>query len=806
MRNKKYLKSAPRPEVWDDHVQDVLRNLAGTTAAAKQAALEQTIATVKRLNDMKEKTGPGRKSNAEHAVGFYEYVLEQLLESAEEEEEDAAPEDQVEESSLDTGEFDEQHNDVCEICDSTGELLMCSTCNLVFHLQCVRPILTELPASDWRCAYCVLQTEPKNTKPRKQAAAAVRLMARIRNQSERDAQCGKKQKSAADDNEMDTDEAEKTKEDGTTTAITATTTTPPPPPAEHYTTPTKEDGDVDEEKERKDSDTGRSKRSRKQTTIYNPQSGPARKWQSDELLDLKIKQSEQSGDDEDSTGGNDTGKQEEGSPTSRRRKPDSIFCGFCNDDPAVKICCFCACRVCFGKQNKPKLLLCDQCDDEYHTFCLHPPLQTVPFKTWFCPSCSPSNRKKGRKSSAAGVGTRGGGKALKSLSPRKRVRNHSKKTPVTAPRKRDRSSKSASSSASPTSRKRARTGKFKSPGFPARGDSASSKRSARGTASAIRHSTENNAPVAVAVATKISVDTPKNVLESPKETAAQSEPFKISRSGRQVKRSSFHDEIDEGEQHLRTGRYVPGDEITPLSERTGTPAETIAQEEPTKGPSHPTGAPESSPHVAPTGTTSAPKTPAEAIVSTTPATLTLQATSTMQATSTVVKPVASVLPPVSLPPVVTVAAAVATPCLTVEAETASVPLPTVAPATATTSAAFIVPPMTTLPVGITSASKVDTKIPRRKPGARECMQISRRFGVRAIPDKYMDVMVDYCKRGKVEHLIRMRERLDDHSRFLEAQLAGLEALVKEKGESDVTVPAAAATPKRMQDDASEGTH
>lgn len=47
---------------------------------------------------------------------------------------------------------------------------------------------------------------------------------------------------------------------------------------------------------------------------------------------------------------------------------------------------------------------------------------------------------------------------------------------------------------------------------------------------------------------------------------------------------------------------------------------------------------------------------------------------------------------------------------------------------------------------------------------------------------------DYCTRGKVEHLIRMRERLDDHSRFLESQLAGLEALVKEKGETDVVVP------------------
>lgn len=36
----------------------------------------------------------------------------------------------------------------------------------------------------------------------------------------------------------------------------------------------------------------------------------------------------------------------------------------------------------------------------------------------------------------------------------------------------------------------------------------------------------------------------------------------------------------------------------------------------------------------------------------------------------------------------------------------------------------------------------------------------------------------------------MRERLDEHSRFLESQLAGLEALVKEKGEWNGKVPAA----------------
>jgi nitrogen fixation/metabolism regulation signal transduction histidine kinase len=60
----------------------------------------------------------------------------------------------------------------------------------------------------------------------------------------------------------------------------------------------------------------------------------------------------------------------------------------------------------------------------------------------------------------------------------------------------------------------------------------------------------------------------------------------------------------------------------------------------------------------------------------------------------------------------------------------------------------------------------------------------------------MDIMTDYCKRGKVEHLIRMRERLDDHSRFLEAQLAGLEALVLEKGESSVVVPSMPSGPDR----------
>jgi hypothetical protein len=112
----------------------------------------------------------------------------------------------------------------------------------------------------------------------------------------------------------------------------------------------------------------------------------------------------------------------------------------------------------------------------------------------------------------------------------------------------------------------------------------------------------------------------------------------------------------------------------------------------------------------------------------------------------------------------------------------------------TTSVGPALPNLKSPPVAAAAAASHPAKEdrshsnPRRKPGARECMQMSRKFGAEVIPDQYMDILSDYCNRGKVEHLIRMRERLDEHSRFLESQLAGLEALVQERGESDLVVP------------------
>lgn len=45
------------------------------------------------------------------------------------------------------------------------------------------------------------------------------------------------------------------------------------------------------------------------------------------------------------------------------------------------------CRMCGRGDEDEKLLLCDGCDDNYHTFCLLPPLTDPPKGNWHCPKC-----------------------------------------------------------------------------------------------------------------------------------------------------------------------------------------------------------------------------------------------------------------------------------------------------------------------------------------------------------------------------------------------------------------------------------
>lgn len=51
------------------------------------------------------------------------------------------------------------------------------------------------------------------------------------------------------------------------------------------------------------------------------------------------------------------------------------------------------CMACGRGDEEDRLLLCDGCDDSYHTFCLIPPLQDVPKGDWRCPKCVAEVRK-----------------------------------------------------------------------------------------------------------------------------------------------------------------------------------------------------------------------------------------------------------------------------------------------------------------------------------------------------------------------------------------------------------------------------
>lgn len=50
---------------------------------------------------------------------------------------------------------DDDHNEVCEVCEKGGDLLCCDTCTLVFHLSCIRPKIAAIPKGKWSCSHCV---------------------------------------------------------------------------------------------------------------------------------------------------------------------------------------------------------------------------------------------------------------------------------------------------------------------------------------------------------------------------------------------------------------------------------------------------------------------------------------------------------------------------------------------------------------------------------------------------------------------------------------------------------------------------
>merc|ERR1711963_176352 len=106
----------------------------------------------------------------------------------------------------------------------------------------------------------------------------------------------------------------------------------------------------------------------------------------------------------------------------RQTQPD---CNYCKDNPKRK-CKHCGCVVCGDKKDPEVTIMCDECNDCYHIYCLTPPLEKVPEEDeWYCPRCKndessivrvgekmKASKKKSKMASASSSSNRDWGKGM----------------------------------------------------------------------------------------------------------------------------------------------------------------------------------------------------------------------------------------------------------------------------------------------------------------------------------------------------------------------------------------------------------
>jgi len=424
------------------------------------------------------------------------------------------------------------------------------------------------------------------------------------------------------------------------------------------------------------------------------------------------------------------------------RLPGSLFdCSVCLDIPKIKICCYCPCRICFNKFGKDKTILCDKCDSEYHIFCLSPPLSEVPEGEWTCPACIDDEKKK-----KAAEARKKANEARKKAEEEKRLIEEEKKRVAAEKRKEKAEEKRrlVTIAAEETERQWAVVNGVvseASPKEPMGKDAASAVEDHMSPNSSVRKRTHGSS------CRKSSTPASAAAPAAPGTTAATADGTPAAppkKRGRGRPRKDGSDPIP------RKPVEKPAPKVEELYEMSD--AWTLEQR-------------------SRSGRKIQRTTFHDEVGG-----IGLRLRESKRAKSEALEEEQ--------------AAAVTGAAASVHDDSARTTFRRSTAEEPKAAGRNILPSAAGTPGSAAVADAASGKITRRKPGARECMQISRKFGSGVIDQRYFDILMDYASRGKVDHLIRFRERLDEHSRFLESQLAGLEALVRERGELDVVVPPA----------------
>ncbi|GMH76151.1 hypothetical protein TrVE_jg8682 [Triparma verrucosa] len=301
---------------------------------------------------------------------------EEESEESEEEEEEEDEEDGSEASSID-------HNDRCEACEEVGDLICCDTCNLVFHLECIRPAQKVVPRGQWNCAYCMERGVGIGHVKKNRLKEVVRIAEKAVRQYEE----AKKTKGIASNYVP--------REIPLSVTIGSGGRSSPPkkmspigkilPPSSTKLSPSS--NSPSQIRMRSPVRAQDLNKSPLETNKPSPSAkrGPGRPPKSTitspgpEVC---------------------TSPPPQATEDSRKlRPPIEPACELCLDYKSIRVCTSCACQICHAKHSQSQILLCDHCDKEYHMSCLTPPLLNVPTGEWFCSTCKGADvvSRSGRK-------------------------------------------------------------------------------------------------------------------------------------------------------------------------------------------------------------------------------------------------------------------------------------------------------------------------------------------------------------------------------------------------------------------------